>query len=146
MICCLVAHELNLPVLEGMEVPFFACSSMSDLESTPAPRRGVSQVISLVCCLQANVWHPSPATGVPFPPELQEYEQNAITAGVLADALPFIQAYTDKTIVIKYGGHAMENAEASLSFARDVVMLKQVIASSKHNADLSICASNETSR
>lgn len=45
---------------------------------------------------------------------------------MLADALPFIQAYADKTVVIKYGGHAMENAEASLSFARDVVMLKQV--------------------
>lgn len=49
-----------------------------------------------------------------------------MTARVLADALPFIQAYADKTVVIKYGGHAMENEEASLSFARDVVMLKQV--------------------
>lgn len=56
----------------------------------------------------------------------QNLEQNALTARVLADALPFIQAYADKTVVIKYGGHAMENAEASLSFARDVVMLKQV--------------------
>lgn len=56
----------------------------------------------------------------------QNLEQNALTARVLADALPFIQAYADKTVVIKYGGHAMEDAEASLSFARDVVMLKQV--------------------
>lgn len=56
----------------------------------------------------------------------QNLEQNAMTARVLADALPFIQAYADKTVVIKYGGHAMEDAEASLSFARDVVMLKQV--------------------
>ena len=49
-----------------------------------------------------------------------------MTARVLSEALPFIQAYSDKTVVVKYGGHAMENAEASLSFARDVVMLKQV--------------------
>lgn len=56
----------------------------------------------------------------------QDLEQNTMTARVLSDALPFIQAYADETIVIKYGGHAMENEEASLSFARDVVMLKQV--------------------
>ena len=49
-----------------------------------------------------------------------------MTAGVLSAALPYIQEYTDRTIVIKYGGHAMEDEAASLSFARDVVMLKQV--------------------
>lgn len=56
------------------------------------------------------------------------------TARVLAEALPYIQAYSDKTIVIKYGGHAMENQEASLSFARDVVMLKQVHPAGSINA------------
>lgn len=59
-------------------------------------------------------------------PFRQELEQNSITARILSDALPFIQDHADETIVIKYGGHAMEDAEASLSFARDVVMLKQV--------------------
>lgn len=49
-----------------------------------------------------------------------------MTARVLSDALPFIQAHADRTVVIKYGGHAMEDEEASLSFAQDVVMLKQV--------------------
>lgn len=49
-----------------------------------------------------------------------------MTAGVLSDALPYIQEHADRTIVIKYGGHAMEDAAASLSFAHDVVMLKQV--------------------
>lgn len=58
---------------------------------------------------------------------LQNLEQNAVTARVLSDALPFIQAHADRTIVIKYGGHAMEDEEASLSFAQDVVMLKQVL-------------------
>lgn len=57
--------------------------------------------------------------------DLLKLEKNTVTASVLANALPFIQAYADKTVVIKYGGHAMENEEASLSFARDVVMLKQ---------------------
>lgn len=50
-----------------------------------------------------------------------------MTARVLSDALPFIQAHADRTVVIKYGGHAMEDEEASLSFAKDVVMLKQVL-------------------
>lgn len=50
-----------------------------------------------------------------------------MTARVLSDALPFIQAHADRTVVIKYGGHAMEDEEASLSFAQDVVMLKQVL-------------------
>lgn len=57
---------------------------------------------------------------------LQDLEQNSETARVLSDALPFIQAHADRTIVIKYGGHAMEDEKASLSFAQDVVMLKQV--------------------
>ena len=56
----------------------------------------------------------------------QDLEQNSETARVLSDALPFIQAHADRTVVIKYGGHAMEDEEASLSFAQDVVMLKQV--------------------
>lgn len=55
-----------------------------------------------------------------------------MTAGVLSDALPYIQKHADRTIVIKYGGHAMEDAAASLSFARDVVMLKQVLIAGIH--------------
>lgn len=58
----------------------------------------------------------------------QQLQEHATTARILSDALPFLQAYAGKTIVIKYGGHAMEDAEASLSFARDVVMLKQVFS------------------
>lgn len=54
-----------------------------------------------------------------------------MTARVLSDALPFIQAHADRTIVIKYGGHAMEDEEASLSFAQDVVMLKQVLCNTR---------------
>ncbi|MFC4159998.1 acetylglutamate kinase [Chitinimonas lacunae] len=47
-------------------------------------------------------------------------------AGVLAEALPYIQRFYGKTIVIKYGGNAMTEPELKESFARDVVMLKLV--------------------
>ncbi len=47
-------------------------------------------------------------------------------ASVLSRALPYIQRFTGKTIVIKYGGNAMESEELKNSFARDVVMMKLV--------------------
>ena len=46
------------------------------------------------------------------------------TARTLSEALPYIQRYDNKTVVIKYGGHAMENEELALMFAKDVVLLK----------------------
>ncbi len=45
-------------------------------------------------------------------------------ARVLLDALPYIQHFSGKTIVIKYGGHAMVDEKLQESFARDVVLLK----------------------
>ena len=42
-------------------------------------------------------------------------------AHILADALPYIREFSGKTVVIKYGGHAMENAELAELFATDVV-------------------------
>ena len=47
-------------------------------------------------------------------------------AGVLAEALPFMRRHAGKTFVIKYGGHAMGDDKLAASFARDVVLLKQV--------------------
>ena len=47
-------------------------------------------------------------------------------AEVLAEALPYIQRFTDKTIVIKYGGNAMTDEYLKQSFARDVVLMKLV--------------------
>lgn len=46
-------------------------------------------------------------------------------AHVLTEALPFMQRYDRKIIVIKFGGHAMGDDTLSRSFARDVVLLKQ---------------------
>ena len=47
-------------------------------------------------------------------------------ASVLNKALPYIQRFAGTTIVIKYGGNAMENEELKNSFARDVVLMKLV--------------------
>ena len=49
-----------------------------------------------------------------------------VKARVLAEALPYIQRFFDKTIVIKYGGNAMTDPALQESFARDVVLLKLV--------------------
>jgi acetylglutamate kinase len=50
----------------------------------------------------------------------------ALKAQILAEALPYIQRFHDKAIVIKYGGNAMTDAALKAGFARDVVMLKLV--------------------
>lgn len=53
----------------------------------------------------------------------------AVKAAILAEALPYMRRYASHTVVVKYGGHAMggpETAGGGDSFARDVVLLKQV--------------------
>lgn len=53
--------------------------------------------------------------------------QSAIhVANVLTEALPYIQRFTNKTIVIKLGGNAMVEEQLNQSFARDVVLMKLV--------------------
>ena len=47
-------------------------------------------------------------------------------AGVLSEALPYIQRLHGKTVVIKYGGNAMTDEKLKNGFARDIVLLKQV--------------------
>jgi acetylglutamate kinase len=47
-------------------------------------------------------------------------------AEVLIEALPYIRRFYDKTIVIKYGGHAMVESELRSTFAVDVVLLKYI--------------------
>ncbi|GAA6180000.1 MULTISPECIES: acetylglutamate kinase [unclassified Shimia] len=48
------------------------------------------------------------------------------TARTLSQALPYLQRYSDATVVIKLGGHAMGSDEAMDDFARDVVLMRQV--------------------
>jgi acetylglutamate kinase len=47
-------------------------------------------------------------------------------AQVLSEALPYIQRFVGKTIVVKYGGNAMTEEELKNGFARDMVMLKLI--------------------
>lgn len=54
-------------------------------------------------------------------------QQNAMTTvRVLTEALPYIQRFAGKTLVIKYGGNAMVDATLKQGFARDIVLLKLV--------------------
>jgi acetylglutamate kinase len=46
-------------------------------------------------------------------------------ARILAEALPHMQRYDRQTVVVKFGGHAMGDADLSAAFARDIVLLKQ---------------------
>lgn len=46
-------------------------------------------------------------------------------ASILAKALPYMQRYADKTIVVKYGGNAMGDAALGRAFAQDIALLKQ---------------------
>ena len=47
-------------------------------------------------------------------------------AKVLTEALPYIQKFTGRTIVVKYGGNAMTDEALKQSFARDIVLMKLV--------------------
>ena len=47
-------------------------------------------------------------------------------AQVLSEALPYIREFTGKTVVIKYGGHAMEDPALADLFAQDVVLMRLV--------------------
>jgi acetylglutamate kinase len=47
-------------------------------------------------------------------------------AHILTESLPYIRRFAGKTLVVKYGGHAMENEALKNSFARDIVLMKLV--------------------
>ncbi|WP_424940889.1 acetylglutamate kinase [Aliiroseovarius sp. S253] len=48
------------------------------------------------------------------------------TARTLSQALPYLQRYSGATVVIKFGGNAMGDDEEMASFARDIVLMRQV--------------------
>lgn len=53
--------------------------------------------------------------------------ENALkVAEVLTEALPYIQRFTNRTVVVKFGGNAMVDEELQNSFARDIVLMKLV--------------------
>src|SRR5215813_304795 len=53
-------------------------------------------------------------------------EQHVRRAETLMEALPYIRAFQGKTLVIKYGGAAMEQADLKGQFAKDVLLLRLV--------------------
>jgi acetylglutamate kinase len=53
-------------------------------------------------------------------------QQSMARADVLLEALPYIRRFYNKTIVIKYGGHAMADDALKNAFARDIVMMKYI--------------------
>jgi acetylglutamate kinase len=55
---------------------------------------------------------------------IRETKQWIWVGRVLTEALPYLQRYTGKTFVIKYGGHAMGDDRLAANFANDVVLLK----------------------
>ncbi len=52
-------------------------------------------------------------------------QEGELQARLLSEALPYMQRYEDKTIVVKYGGHAMGDISLGRAFARDIALLKQ---------------------
>src|SRR6266404_4336431 len=50
----------------------------------------------------------------------------ASKAAVLAEALPYLRRHAGRTILVKYGGHAMADGGDGDTFAHDIVLLKQV--------------------
>lgn len=57
--------------------------------------------------------------------ENQQAQKPHNRAKVISEALPYMQRYDGESVVVKYGGHAMGDAELSEAFARDIVLLKQ---------------------
>jgi acetylglutamate kinase len=53
-------------------------------------------------------------------------QEEMTRAKVLIEALPYIREFNEKTVVIKYGGHAMVDEELKKSFALDVILLKYI--------------------
>ncbi len=56
----------------------------------------------------------------------QDLKTASNIAAVLTEALPYIQRFTGKTIVVKYGGNAMTDETLKNSFARNIVLMKLV--------------------
>jgi len=53
-------------------------------------------------------------------------EKSIAKANVLIESLPYIREFNEKTVVIKYGGHAMADEELKRNFALDVILMKYI--------------------
>ncbi len=57
--------------------------------------------------------------------EFNDLSEPEKQARLLSKALPYMQKYENRTVVVKYGGHAMGDPELGRAFARDIALLKQ---------------------
>ena len=57
---------------------------------------------------------------------MEHIQMSMERADILLEALPYIRRFYNKTIVIKYGGHAMVDEDLKDKFARDLVMMKYI--------------------
>ncbi|WP_114394954.1 acetylglutamate kinase [Oleisolibacter albus] len=64
----------------------------------------------------------APSAATPSP----DREAWLAKARTLSEALPYMRRYTGKTIVVKYGGHAMGDEHLAVQFANDIMLMKQV--------------------
>ncbi len=62
----------------------------------------------------------------PVEPQPEMQTDGALKARILAEAMPYIQRFHGKTIVVKFGGNAMTDDALKAGFARDVALLKLV--------------------
>jgi acetylglutamate kinase len=53
-------------------------------------------------------------------------KESIAKAKVLVESLPYLREFNEKTVVIKYGGHAMVDSELKKSFALDVILMKYI--------------------
>lgn len=58
--------------------------------------------------------------------QLAMMRDSIATARTLSEALPYVQRYAGAVVVIKFGGNAMGDSDAMDSFARDIVLMRQV--------------------
>ena len=61
---------------------------------------------------------------MPTPPELERLKGAGEKAAVLAEALPWLQRFHGRIVVVKYGGNAMVDDELKRAFAQDMVFLR----------------------
>ena len=64
------------------------------------------------------------ATGSTTQRTVPRHAQALAKAAVLAEALPWLERFQGRTVVVKYGGHAMTDPELQQAFAADVVFLR----------------------
>ncbi len=57
---------------------------------------------------------------------MNEHIEQSTRAGILSEALPYIQKYSGKTVVVKYGGAAMLDEALQRAVISDIVLLSLV--------------------